>query len=323
MTNSYGEAAAERLAEIGFLEKPLSSFEFPVIENAEDTRYAVFGSVPDAWTVLYSVIPYSTKLSDDSIKLRLAAQQAALGNEYALVGIEAYNPSQKRLDHEQRHEIKAGIFRPFSERVLRVIEATKPRDEQEAGLYGYSLGADVATEVAYDVLTDPSRGIITLDVLGVYESARMRNRGRLAVAAAFAGSGKDLWQNVLDSQSPALLEARGITDTSEQSKKAHAAAVNKGVLNYNLADPLGNWAIMKGFGHDTTKRQLEVITANRDMPLTTIGRMSASTLMPADFDINFEPSHRLIVKEYFGDHSAADKLQKSVEFILQTARTLA
>jgi hypothetical protein len=323
MSLSYSEAAAERLAETGFLEKPLGSFDFPEIQNVEDTRYMAFGSVPDAWTVLYSVIPYSTKLSDDSIKLRLAAQHAALGDEYALVGIEAYNPTEKRLDHEQRHEIKAGIFRPFSERALRVIEATKLRPDQQVGLYGYSLGADVASEVTYDVLTDPSRGIVAFDVLGIYEAARMRNRNRGAVALAFAGSGKDLWQNILDSESPALLEARGVADTSEQSKKAHAAAVNKVVLNYNLADPRGNLAIMKGFGHDITKHQLKVITANRDMPLTTIGRMRDSTLMPADFDADLESSHRLVIKEYPGDHSAADNLKKSVEFILQTARTLA
>jgi pimeloyl-ACP methyl ester carboxylesterase len=321
--------AQHRLRAAGFHEKSLADLELPQVQRLEfvgtpvNLCYIEMGNTAEAETVIFSVIPYSTTLEDNSIKVRLAAQQATLGPETAVVGVQVYEPVHQGLSPKQRELIAAGSFEPFADRLLMTMQLLNIREDQRISLYGFSMGADVSTEAAYSNIKNQNRGIARIERLGVFEPVRVMKRGAIAVAGTFGKSGKNLYQNVIDSDSPALLEARGIDLTDKRAAKKHAASVNRGVLGYNRKDIRGNYAILRGFGHDYTIARLNEMSlagiSNKDMPQMIVARLMDSGLTPRKALARLRTGENLEVFEYEGDHSAADKLQRSGAFVLQAA----
>lgn len=330
----YEMLAEYRLGEQGFHCRKLDKFDLPQpVTFGDGLRYSAnwndLDRMADSSHLAISPLPYSTTLDDKSIQLRLATQQMALGDDYAVVGLEVYNPRVQPLTKNEREEVAAGSFKPFAQKVLSFVDALA-RDDQKVSLYGFSMGADVSVEAAHINMFSAHGGIRPIDYLGAFECAGMQNRGRLALqrvistSLAFRESGPDLWRNVVASRSPALLEAREISGISPADEKLHDKRVAKGVKNYISVDKRGSWALASGFGNAMSRYRLSDITASPGtMPKTTVGRMQRSTLMPEDFRDLLGESTKLVTAEYDEDHSAADRLTMSAAFILQTQRITA
>ncbi len=325
----YEILASHRLRAAGFHEKSLADLELPKEQRLKfegtpvNLCYIEMGNTAEAETVIFSVIPYSTTLEDNSIKVRLAAQQTVLGPDAAVVGVQVYEPVNQGLSPKQRELVASGSFEPFADRLLMTVDLLNIREDQRIGLYGFSMGADVSAEAVYSNIKNHNRGIARIERLGVFEPVRVLKRGAVAVAGTFGKSGKNLYQNVIASDSPALLEARGIDLAYKRAAKKHADSVNKGVLGYNRKDIRGNYAILRGFGHDYTIARLNEMSlagiSNKDMPQMVVARLMDSGLTPQKALAKLRTGDNLEVFEYEGDHSAADKLQRSGAFILQTA----
>lgn len=328
---NYSELATERLAEAGFFSKSLADLELEQVNTVAAgngvVRFSAYGSL-EVEMVVVETLPGTVALSDPSIQLRLKAHHTALGAGQALVGVELYNPKDMKFNHSARKAIAHGSFRPFADRLFRTINHLGLGDDQRLALFGYSLGADVNVETAHQNLTNENRGSRQIDSLGVYEPCRMRNRGRLAlqramnVSAAFSKSGPDLFKNIVDTGSPALLGARGIDVNDPDAKKNHDKAVAKDVAKYTAQDLVGNIAITSGLGCNDSLWQLVEICKWPDMPSTTVSRMERTTMNPPGFPftlLNHAPATgRLRVLSYNGDHSLADNLRQSAAFVLQT-----
>lgn len=327
--NDYERLSAERLEVAGFGHKSLAELQLPEVQRLSfngtlvNLAYTELSNTPEADSVMFSVIPYSTRLEDDSIRLRLAAQQAVLGPDIALVGVQVYEPGYQELSGPQRKAVSTGSFAPFADRLLMTMELLHIRADQRIMLYGFSMGADVGVEAAYQNLTNPNRGAVMIESVGIFEPARVMKRGAIAVANTFGKSGKNLYRNVIESNSPALLEARGIDLYDKRAEKKHKAMVNRGVFDYNRKDVAGNFSILRGFGHNDTIEQINSMihhaVISSDVPNMLVARMIYSGLTPREALKKIHRSDKVSVQEYAGDHSAADKLQRSGAFILQTA----
>ncbi len=325
----YEALSTSRLEGAGFFSAGLSDLELVTpttrMNGATLVRFSAYGNPSEAETIVFEPLPGTVKLDDLTIQLRLKAQQTALGEDYALVGVELYNPRDIRLNRDERRTTSQGFFGPFALRLLKTIETVGPRDDQKVGLYGYSLGADVSVEAAYENLTNETFGQTKIEHLGVYEACRMQNRGRVAlqraakVGQAFKDSGPDLFNNIVNTASPALLEASGIDINDPDAERKHAKSVEKVVKKYITKDILGNIAISSGLGHDITIDQLKFLCQHKDMPWTTLGRMRNSTMSPPGVAFLHLPFvERLRTRLHDGDHSKADNLRYSAAFVLET-----
>jgi pimeloyl-ACP methyl ester carboxylesterase len=322
----YEQFASERLSEAGFHEKTLEELSIPdikqlvVIEDGKEKalNYIEMGDTNNAKHLVFTIPPYSTNIRDEFIQVRLSAQQAALGEQYALVGVQAHGTDDESLSWKQRKQVARGDFQPFADRAMAVMEHLKPRDDQTVSLYGYSMGADISTEVAYQNLWNVHRGMREIESLGVYEPARVMKRGAIAVAAAFASSGDRLFENVIDSDSPALNESRGIDPSDPKAKFKHDMWVNKTVGAASILHVPHTYAFLKGFGTPETVRQLEAITADRLAPKRiNVAQMEESGITP------LEPIERLpdsIIRDLDqkGDHSSADNVVRGAGFIMRS-----
>ena len=323
----YERLAHERLAEAGFYEMTLADLPPAEIVTKTDSiaddpfRYAVYGDTKNAPNIFAKIIPYSTRLSDRSIDLRLRSEQMALGEDYAVVGIEVYNPKDLKIPLKKMASVASGSFDIFANRVLRVLGEVQPknRDDQQIIMAGWSLGADVGIETVHKNMLNPSGGDFEINCLGAYEAVRMAKRGLIAVVGAFIASGETLYENILASNSPALLEARGIDLKDPKAEKKHMNRVTRTVVAYNARDPLGNLAISQGFTHDNSKQQLSAIASEIYGPHITLGRMEDTLMTPEDFfsGINLRNVH---VARHPGDHMNADNLTKNAGYALETVR---
>ncbi len=317
----FEQVAATRLEGSNFKSQSIEDLALPEVQRADHVSgplvFIEMGNTKDAEKVAFSLIPYSTRLDDPSIKVRLAAQQVALGKEVAVVGVQVFEPKLQPLSKSERTEVKHGSFEPFADRVLGVADHLGITDDQVSGMYGYSMGADVAVSTTRANLYDENRGIIDIGCLGVFEPVRVQQRGAVAVMAAFANSGQELFNNVVASNSTALLEANAIDLNNPKAEKQYNSRVQRGVAGYNLQDVRGNLAIVRGFANATSLIELEMISAHIEGPDTIVGRMEDSTITPATLtdDLSFIERY---VDSYKGDHSTADNLTKSAAFILRT-----
>lgn len=320
--------AENRLVESGFLYKNLADLDLPNVQSVEAmdgsrVSYAIFGNPTTAKILMFSSVAYSTNLRDGSEMVHFAAQQEALGEEACVIGVQVYDPKNSKLDKAAKETVATGSFEPFAERLLAVIEKVNPKQDQEIVLHGYSMGADVAVETGYQAVTNPNKGQYNIERLGAFECARAKQRGRLAMMATFMTSGPELYENVTDSISPALLEARHINlrknIDSRLAKQKHDLWVAKNVLGYYGHDLRGNMSLVNGFGTDTSLRQLNIMASNPNSPLTVVGRGNKSKVCPPEFLDGLDEHEHLQTVTFEGDHSASDKLQNSVMFAMITA----
>lgn len=311
-----------RFEESGFHGRMLADLELPHMNFADgpgDTAipYAVLGG-REAPHLVFATSPYGCRVSDESQLIRLKAQQIALGDEACVVGLHVYEPRSLELTSSERKLVSSGNFRPYADRVLSVIEAVEPRDDQKVSLYGFSMGADVSIETAYQVVTDAQRGIIPIDRLGAVEPARSTKRGAIAVAKAFSSSGPDLFDNVLASRSPALLEARGIDPRDPKAKKKHDKDVGIGVTKDFMSDIAGGVANMRGFANDASLAQLNELIELDMLPRTSIGRATGSTICPPEFTARLRDSSKVETFSVSGDHSLADNIRRGAALMVRT-----
>lgn len=325
--NTNGLDHAVQMVEERFLQFPsfgnqyLSDLRLSPVHHVDTpdggrATYTVAGNIC-ARRVAIALTPYSTRITDDSQRVRLAAQQRAVGEDVCVVGVQAYDPANAKLSKEQRRIVAKGSFAPYVERVLTVVEVLQLSDDQSVGFYGFSKGADVSTETVYAIANDRNKGIRSYDGLAAIEPARTVRRGRLAMLRAFAGSGGDLFDNVVASDSPALLEARDIDLVYDhKAEKHHASEVKKGVAQYSLQDLPGNFANLGGFRTDTTLQQINEMVRLGILPPTLVGRMTESTVCHPSFIGQLQESRNLTPFEASGDHSLADNIRMSAAFML-------
>ncbi len=272
-------------------------------------------------------LPHTTTIEDDSIQVRFMADSTvAAARDIALVYVQTYHPKWQRLQgHREHHEVAGGSFRPFADRIIQVVEGLGIRNEQDLALHGFSKAADEAIEVTYQMLQNPNCGFRRIDRLGAWDPARAKNRGffpvkHLAVVQAFATSGERLFENVLASDSPALLESRGINPEDPDAAK-HEARVKSEVLRYTWADLRGALAITGGLGTAKSKEQLLSIGNSKTGPATAVGRTEYSTLCLPEF-MRGLPVHFERYGTAGNDHSAADRLANSAGYLLLSTGSL-
>ncbi|CAN5665134.1 hypothetical protein BH23PAT2_BH23PAT2_00510 [soil metagenome] len=330
--DEYNEAfrlTDERMHEAGFSERTLDQMNLPenqTVEHGENRiPYAIFGD-RDARIVVPNATPYLTFM-DPHFKLRLAAKQAALGEDFCVVGIGAYEPAEQALSLEQRRKIKTGDFSPLSERMVRVVDSLKLNEEQSVMFDGYSLGGDIAVQTTHDILFDEHKGVCSVEALSVSECARMVRRGAALVTIAMAQSGKRLVENIVDSEVPSLLEAWNIDPNTDMktTKKAVNSAVNRGAIKYWTSGIQDNWAITRGFGTDASKRQI-IDLADETQLLMLITRAKDSKVFPKqslqDIATHTREREGVLLGTEDNDHSGDDNIRRSAARILYLAQSL-
>lgn len=324
------------LEDVGFGQKRLSEHSLPskryIRDGDQAIPYAVHGDL-DAPNVILHSTPYLTRL-DPHFSLRLQAQQAALGDEYCVVGVEAYNPSETAFHKDERRRLSSGDFSPLSERMLRVgehIGQLTLRDMDNISFYGYSMGADVAVQTAYDALTNENRGVIGVGAIGAVEPARSVHGRGLKVMLDMQQSGKRMFRNILESDVPALNEAWNIDNDAVALGKIKAQEIKNmgkvvfGAGAYLLRSPRSNYALIKGFGTSKSVDQLWEIGTKTDTPIF-LGRARDSKVFPEHAMEPFvEPlnnSEHGLTHIIEDDHSADDNIRKSAARILYFASNL-
>lgn len=321
--DGYAERAAALLEESGFHAAKMKDLDLPGVEYASSldgtiAQYLAFGDVQEAEAVHVTVVPYTTLVKDRSQQVRGHAEHIGQGGGTALVKTEVYNPWEQRLPHKQRAKVAEGDFSPLAQRLSNLVEQLHLRDDQHLYMSGFSMGGDVTAEVLARTMSDPNFYFPhRIDGVGIFEAARMVNRNRhllgrrASVAIDFARSGKDLHDNVLASQSPALLEARGIDPDNPKAKKDHDKWVMQDGARWMRRDIEGNWALLGGFGTDQTAQQLNRLRWFKGLPNITLIRMADSWMMPEASirDLAGVPGFELITEP--GDHSAADNVVRA------------
>jgi hypothetical protein len=305
------ELANARLAEAGFNNTSLEKMSVPGVgymSNGDRPRipYVIIGD-PSAETVGVVANPYFTHLTKPHYLLRLMAKQAALGENTAIVGIEAFEPGA--FNHADRKQLADGDFSPISQRALRVAEGLKLTS---IFTEGFSLGADTAVQIGHDTQFNESRGVVDLSAVGAFEPARIEARGARGAIAAMTASGKGLFDNIVAAEVPALDDAWRTAD----GKKKFDAVVNSGVVTYMLRDVADNAAIIRGFGTDRTAAQFGELMINSRVPLlvgahegsTVSGSFVAGVERWLGAGGDYPNVHTLMLP---GDHSADDNIRQS------------
>lgn len=325
LPKAYIESADQLLDENGFGEKMVMHHHLPLTKYApngdrEAIAYQLHGS-QDAENIVIESTNFFTYLSSDHQKLRLKAHQRVLGSDYAVIGVEAYDPAFNFTPNE-REQISKGSFEPLSVREFRVLDALDISDDQRVLSYGYSMGADVAVQAAYDSQFNSSRANYRVEGLGALEMARCLNRGAVAVGWAMMKSGKKLSDNILASEVPALNESWGVLGLDSQvAMKRVNHRVNKGAASYILAGPGNNAAMVRGFGTAASTKQIVELLDRTNIPILA-GRQRDSTvctLEPISDEISKRQLRRLKSIEEDNDHSADDNIRLSAARILYFA----
>lgn len=326
---NYTALAGERLIETGFLSLSLEEMDRPIDRFAEandgtKVRYRVYGDL-DASAIVLTTPNYTVTLDHESHEVKMNAYQTVLGNNYCLVSAELFHPKSQPFNHKQRKDIAHGSFRPFAERFLSVAKAVKRHEGQNIVLANYSLGADVGFEYEFQYLFNSNWDSPEIHVVSGVEAARVENRSRIQADAGrrminlFDRSGKNLFSNIVLSDSDALIAAHGIDFAQTNPGKKFMSKTKQDVIvNYWLKNPLSNWAITQGFGSDKTKQQLNAISSMPadQRPLTIVGRLRDSLINTEEFYKSLAGSDLVLFQE-LGDHSSGDHLQLGAGFILR------
>jgi hypothetical protein len=335
-----GVIATERLEAAGWFSESFVG-EYGTTYKASNgtdapVEYVVMGDM-SAPHIILETAPHFTSVTAKHYELRLGAQQAALGNEFCVVGVGVSDPQKQLLTAKDHHDITKGDFSVFSTRLLRVAEHLPTTDSSHISLYGYSLGADVSAQTASEVMHNPSRGSFVLESLGVVEPARVAERGLLQVVGAMQSSGSKLFENIIASGMPVLNRAWGISEVTDDKKairKRFDRGVLSGLMRYCLVGvndnsyvkrPLLetaqlNVAIARGFASDKTYDQV-LTTVQEGVPVY-VGRQTESKICPEEFINNLSaaakkiPDKHLVITQEANDHSADDNLRLSAARML-------
>lgn len=167
-------------------------------------------------------------------------------------------------------------------------------------------------------------GIRPIHGAGSTEAARIKNRIVPAVIGAFMSSGKDLAQNVLDSNVPALVEAwdasKGDVIEDKYAKKVIDKASMLQVGGFILRAPANNWALVRGFSTDRTARQMNRLAADGDPRIYLMaGYCLDSTVSSPEGNREHIDSGRIDTVYEDGDHSHDDNIRFSAARILHFA----
>ena len=332
-----------RHAVLGLGELSLDQVPNPPIEVVESAdgarnRYQVFGDRSKASNIVLQPMHYSTYLDDASVRVGLNHKQKVLGPDYAVVGVEVFSPAA-RLTNHQRQSVNQGSFKPFATRLDTIIDHLAPSSYQALYSHGFSFGADISAEYANRNAFDPQFGNYAIERYGIYDPARTKARlerlgrlgGRLAVDLNFGRSGADLYDNVIASDSVALLQADQIDPRQPLAKQRYMARVSLGLARYLAANRADNWAMTAAFGTSQTVNQINEL-ADRRYIATMAARTSAELTdqrphlvlgetvngISRGFLRSLQPSadqERYLID---GDHSVADNLQTGSALVLAT-----
>jgi hypothetical protein len=293
---------------IGYIESP----------DGAVNQFRVWGILADAKTVIANGLPATVELQEDAFALRSAVEQRFWGPETCVIDYQTYAPgAPARLkSKQQRQEVGDGDYRAQADRLAAILRPLDITNEQQLIIKGHSGGADLAIEFTYQNLNNPSYGLKPVDALGALEPARSQNMLRSRKLLNFLRSGDDLFDNIVDSDFPQLLEAHGITPHEWLSKLALRLRVGAKVGRYALADLRGNFALLSGYSTGQSVAQLnDLATLHQDQaPLTVVGRVTKHSLTGDDLFAALIPTPNLRRFELEGDHSIADNLKMSVLF---------
>lgn len=305
-----------------FANKTLEALDLPPIESVPDIEdhplafVRRFGDTNEAKGIMFVHVQGTTKLTDDTVAIRLAAMHHALGEEYAVVGVETYRPRDLKISNiNARKDIKDGDFSYFAKRFGWAIDFVGPRSDQEVYLHGFSFGADVAAEYVYQGLTNEIFDAKSVDKLSVIEATRTKRTTPSRFALDFKDAGADLYQNVKTSESLALNEASGINPERVFDKLTFDRRIFSGVGRYALLGGLDFLAINSGFATDASHQQLETIARSSNMSLI-VGRASRGITNPYHASILGRINDTTDTLEVDGDHSIVDHLPHAMAFAL-------
>lgn len=328
--NNY-ERAREILDDHGLRTLSLEELRttFPNVvpwELSADGTYSsvqVWGNLREARDVIVEGTQYTTRLSDMAQQLRgnvayTLASVATGDTPIAYVRYSDYEPGKQPLLPRQRTVVNRGDFLPLARRQASVVHKLHLRDDQRLLLLNYSKAADVTIEATYRALFDESFYYPhPIFAVGAAEPARMVDRryalgGRhLNMSMAFGAAGRDLFENIVTSDSIPLLEAHeadfgmSIFHLPDAQQRLRKALGQRG-MQWMRGDVLGNRAMIGGFATARSADQLFEMQHRQDMPPTLLVRMDRG-LAPDEVVLDLGSPH-LDVRTLAGDHSADDNL---------------
>ncbi|MEO8785081.1 MAG: hypothetical protein ABI221_02050 [Candidatus Saccharimonadales bacterium] len=294
-------------------------------------EFRVYGNLAAAKTVVVEGVPASARLVDASFSMRSSVEKAVYGPDVCVVTHQTYAPDEmtrftkgKDAEPSQCREVRNGSFRPQAERLASILQSLDLVDEQDLVIKGFSGAADLAVEFAYQNITNPSFGQRRIDVVSATEPARSHPMSRFAKLRSTAKSGSDLYDNIVASDSPALLAAHGIDPMELGAKVAFKLRIAAKVARYLGTDPSGSWALLNGYATNQSLAQLnDMATTYKDQaPQQIVGRALDSTVTGPDLFAALIPSTRRSLFEVSGDHSVIDNLKVAALFALITAGEL-
>lgn len=335
MTEFPSDIIAEnRFERAGLAVKSIAELNLPNVQYAEaadksHVPYAVFGDIYEAPFIMPIVAPYSTEIQSPHYLTRLHTTQTALGEDYAVVGIQVYHPKDQKLSPAQKSKISSGDFTPFVDRELAVLEQLgTDQGYQTFKPYGQSMGADTQIELVHSNSFDPNKGVLNILGLGFVEPARTENRHPLRMMQAFASSGGELLKNVIESDSLALMQAWELNPgvTQKDAQKMFDRKLGFGVIRYWLADVLGNWAVTSGFATDTSLKQVEQLIplgipmyGERSEDSNVFTPEAYASLEKANSISQSVGRGNLVLVKVRGDHSKADNIREAGKSALRFA----
>lgn len=299
-----------------------------VVESADGARnrYQVFGDLQSASNLALMPLNYSTRLDDPSVRVGLDYKQRILGEDYAVVGVEVFSPAAKLTD-SQRKAVATGDFRPFAARLDTVVDHLGVVDDLQLFSHGFSFGADIVAQYAHSNTFDAKFGNHAIESYGIFDPSRTKPRlqqlGRLGASLAvelnFAGAGGDLYNNVIASDSVALLQANGIDPKKHFAKQRFMTQIAFGLPRYVAANRADNWALIAGFGTSETVNQINELadsryiaasrSSNQPTPEAQLVLGEVANGISPGFLHSLQPSpnqRRYLIE---GDHSVADNLK--------------
>jgi hypothetical protein len=329
------ETAEQRLEAAGFHTMHMSDMpEHPGLvagtNDGANVHVTINGDIQAAQDIVFAVVPSGTYVRSDSQTVRSYANHIALGPDTAYVNMEVVGPKDQKLDtRAKRRGVAHGDLDLPSERILwgaqhailQFIDEKRLRDDQRVHLYGPSAGAIVAGVPRLNA-RNPSYGITTFASVGLQDPIGLHRRNGLRVFADAAMSGGKLFENIQDSDSPALLEAFGITS---RFKPYAYAKFNVEILNsiaeYFFADWKTNVAAARLYGKESIGYAVTGLAGQTIDPMNvTIGWAKDSRVVSQKVRELYAEWPGIDTYETPGDHSDMDSMKRGPAGVVASTR---
>lgn len=281
--------------------------EFSVVESPDGALNPtmVFGDMTSAEIIVAETVFFGARITDPTQIDRFASHQEVLGKKFCVVATQVFDPVLNPFSREQQRVINGGSFVPFAERFASVIEGQEFDPDQELRLLGYSQAGDVAVQTVHSALHGKIELPSRVTMMGAMDFARTKDRWVPRMMGTFALSAPNMYENIVSSGSPALMESMGIDPSKRFMKQRHLARAVRETLAWGMVDVLGMYRLVNGFGTVESLIQVNEIVAHPDGPdRTTIG---VSTEAQIFHDSGLEllvPDPKLAVIGFKEDHSA-------------------